>query len=91
LGFRYLGNFPARGEVSALPGRALPEHLGSHLGSQIQLRLVCTGETGLQKLTASETGLISGLHLLQEAGPKARYLCTFPTRGELACRECSNH
>jgi hypothetical protein len=23
----------------------------------------------------------------QEAGPNARYLCTFTVRGELACRE----
>jgi hypothetical protein len=27
----------------------------------------------------------------QEAGLNARYLCTFPTRGELACREHSDH
>ena len=27
----------------------------------------------------------------QEGGPNARYLCTFPVRGELACRECSDH
>jgi hypothetical protein len=27
----------------------------------------------------------------QEAGQKARYLCTFPARGELACRECPDH
>jgi hypothetical protein len=27
----------------------------------------------------------------QEAGLKTRYLCTFPARGELACREYSDH
>ena len=27
----------------------------------------------------------------QEAGPNSRYLCTFPARGELACREYSDH
>jgi hypothetical protein len=27
----------------------------------------------------------------QEAGPNARYLCTFPVRGELACREYSDN
>jgi hypothetical protein len=27
----------------------------------------------------------------QEAGPNARYRSTFPARGELACRDCSNH
>jgi hypothetical protein len=27
----------------------------------------------------------------KEAGLNARYLCTFPARGELACREYSGH
>jgi hypothetical protein len=27
----------------------------------------------------------------QEAGLNARYLCTFPARGELACREYPDH
>ena len=27
----------------------------------------------------------------QEAGLNTRYLCTFPARGELACREYSDH
>jgi hypothetical protein len=27
----------------------------------------------------------------QEAGLKVRYLCTFPVRGEFACREYSDH
>jgi hypothetical protein len=27
----------------------------------------------------------------QEAGLNSRYLCTFPARGELACREYSDH
>jgi hypothetical protein len=27
----------------------------------------------------------------QEAGLNARYLCTFPARGELACKEYSDH
>jgi len=27
----------------------------------------------------------------QEAGPNTRYLCTFPARGELACREYFDH
>ena len=29
--------------------------------------------------------------ILYGAGNGARYLCTFPVRGELACRECSDH
>jgi hypothetical protein len=28
---------------------------------------------------------------IQEAGPNARYLCTFPARGKIACREYSDH
>jgi hypothetical protein len=27
----------------------------------------------------------------QEAGPNTKYLCTFPARGELACREYFDH
>jgi hypothetical protein len=37
------GTFPSRGEVSALTGRACRSTRGSHLGSWIHLRLVCTG------------------------------------------------
>jgi hypothetical protein len=40
----HLGTFPARGDVSAPPGRSLQSTWGSHLCSQIPLRLVCTGE-----------------------------------------------
>jgi hypothetical protein len=28
---------------------------------------------------------------IQEAGLNARYMCNFPARGELACREYSDH
>ena len=27
----------------------------------------------------------------QEAGPNTKYMCTFPARGDLACREYSDH
>jgi hypothetical protein len=100
-GSRHLGTFPARGEVSALPGRALQEHLGepSWLPDPSETSL-CRWECGLQKLMASVTA--EGTQLLgqvlfwafifgQEGGPNATYLCTFPVRGELACRECSDH
>jgi hypothetical protein len=44
-GCRHLGTFPAREEVSAQPEKALLEHLGEDLGSQIPPRLVFTGES----------------------------------------------
>ena len=64
-GSRYPGTFPARGEVFALPRRALPQHLGEtswFLGTTENSlhRWGC----GLQKLTASGTGPVLGLHLL---------------------------
>jgi len=41
--------------------------------------------------TTSGTGPVLAFIFFQEAGPNARYLCTFPERGELACREYSDH
>jgi hypothetical protein len=38
-----------------------------------------------------EQALFQAFIFGQEAGLKARYLCTFPARGELACREYSDH
>jgi hypothetical protein len=69
-GSRHLGTFPDRGEVSSLPRRALPQHLGEPSW------LLDPTETSLHKW---------------EMKAQYRYLCTFPARGELACRECSNH
>jgi hypothetical protein len=106
-GSRPPGTFPAIREVSAPPRRALQQSTwGSHCGTQIPQRLVCTGKsvyyrsytasgTGRSNTasgtgrsnTASGTGLVSAFIFSQEAGPNARYLCTFPARGELACRE----
>ena len=59
-GSTYPGTFPTRGEVSTLPGRALPSRTwGSHLRSWIPQRLVCTGESAdYRSYTASETGRI---------------------------------
>jgi hypothetical protein len=73
-GSRHPGTFPARGEVSALPRRALQEHLGepSWFPDPSKTSL-CRWECGLQKLTASVTGQsntdsgtgpVLGLHLL---------------------------
>jgi hypothetical protein len=48
-------------------------------------------------LGQAETTQLLGQALFQvfifshKAGPNARYLCTFPARGELACREYSDH
>jgi hypothetical protein len=59
------GTFPARGEVSARPRRALPEHLceTSWIPDSNETTLH-RRECGLQKLTASGTGPVSGLRLL---------------------------
>jgi hypothetical protein len=46
--------------------------------------------------TAEETHLMGqalfwAFIFSQEAGLNIRYLCTFPARGELACREYTDH
>jgi hypothetical protein len=79
---RHPGTFPARGKVSALPGRALPwSTWGNHLGFQILQWLVCTGEcvdyrsytaSGTDRsVTASGTGPLSCLHL--QTGDKSKH------------------
>jgi hypothetical protein len=64
-GSRKLGNFPARGWVSPQPGMAFPEHLEetSRILDSTETTLH-RWECGLQKLTASGTGPVCGLHLL---------------------------
>ena len=82
-GSRHLGTFPARGEVSAPAGRALPEHLGEPSWfldpSETSLH---RWECGLQKLTTSGTGRS---HTASGAGPfsGSRHLGTFPAKGEV--------
>jgi hypothetical protein len=50
-GSRYLGTFPAIGEVSAPPGRALPEHLREQsLVQDFSETRLCRWECQLQKL-----------------------------------------
>ena len=62
---RHPDMFPARGEESILPGRTLPEHLRepSWFLDPTETSLN-RWECGLQKLTDSGTGPVSGLHLL---------------------------
>ncbi|KRY69575.1 hypothetical protein T4D_11724, partial [Trichinella pseudospiralis] len=78
-----LATFPARGEVSARPGRPLPQDLWEPSWFR--------DSAESQSNTASGKGPVLGLHLRPGGGPNTRYLCTFPVRGELACRECSDH
>jgi hypothetical protein len=66
-------------QAPSLPEDRCPPHpgglcwstWGSHLGSRIPLRLVCTSECGLQKLPASGTVPVSGLNLM----PGSRSKC----------------
>jgi hypothetical protein len=63
--YRHPGIFPARGSVSTLPGRALPEYLREPSWSLDPTELsLHRCKCGLKKLTASGTGPVSGLHLL---------------------------
>jgi hypothetical protein len=100
-GSRHLATFPARGQVSTRPGRLLPQNRREPSCFRESTKLsLHRWECAPQKLTASVTGQsntasgkgpVLGLHLRPGWGPNARYLCTFPVRGELACRECSDH
>jgi hypothetical protein len=87
-------------QAPSLPEERCPSHQGglplsihqSHLPSRISPRLVCTGESvddRSQQLLGQ--ALFQAFIFCQEANPINRYLCTFSARGELACRECSNH
>jgi hypothetical protein len=94
LGSRLPGTFPAKGEVSALPRRALLEHLGEPSWfpdpSKTSLR---RWEYGLQKLKASGTGRsntasgagpVLGLHLL----PGGRSECQISVHLHCKRRAC---
>ena len=81
-------------EERCLPWRALTNRAGER-------PILCPMSLGHQSLQVSmqtaEATLLLGQALFwafifsQEVGLKAQYLCTFQARGELACRECSNH
>ena len=90
-GSRHPGTFSARGEVSSLEG-SLGEGERAILG-RMSLR---EQSVQVNVQTAEETHLLGqalfrALIFSQEGGQNTRYLCTFPARGELACRECSDH
>ena len=100
-GTRNLATLPARGKVSAQPrihllqDRQEPSWFRDSAQSSLH-RWECapqklTASVTGQSNTASEKGPVLGLYLRPGGGPNARYLCTFPVRGELACRECSDH
>jgi hypothetical protein len=90
---RHPGTFPARGEVSAPPGRNLPENLAeSSLVLDLSETSMHRWDCGLQKLHSFwDRPCFRPSSFGQEAGLNARHLCTFPARGELACREYSDH
>jgi hypothetical protein len=62
------------------------------LVSRVSQRPVHAGEyVGHRSNRASWTGAFQAFILRQEAELRPRPLHTFPDRGELTCRECSNH
>ena len=74
------------------PRRALPEYLGFAILVPGCLRLVCVGESvDYRSLQLLGQALFQAFIFWQEGGPNSRYLCTFPVRGELACREGSDN
>ena len=59
--------------------------------SRVSLRQVHTGEhVGCRRKRGSWTGSLQSFILSQEVELILSPLCTFPDRGELACRECSD-
>jgi hypothetical protein len=82
---------PARGEVSAREG-SFRTGEGAILcpmslrDQSVQVSMQTAEGTHLLGQAVFQAFIFS-----QEAGPKARYLCTFTARGELACREYSDH
>jgi hypothetical protein len=81
-------------EERCLPRRALTTRAGERailcplsLGDQsVQVSVQTAEATNLLGQSLFQDFIFS-----QEAGLNARYLCTFPARGELACREYSDH
>jgi hypothetical protein len=90
-GSRHPGTFPAREEVTTPPGRALPEHLGEPSWVPDPLE-TCPGEgVDYRSYTASGTGPVSSLHLKPGGRSKHQISVHLAPRGELACREYSDH
>jgi hypothetical protein len=78
-------------EESRPPGRALIPELrwDFHVVSQVTQTSLHRRALGLQNNSLLDR-VPSGIHL-QPGELSSRPLYTFPARGELACRECSNH
>ena len=77
-----------------LPGRALTTRAGE--GTILCLGSLRDQSVQMSAQTAEATHLLGqalfrAFIFSQEAGPNVRYLYTFPSRGELACREYSDH
>jgi hypothetical protein len=85
---------PSPQEEKCLHWRALTARAGERaimcptsLGDQsVQVSMETAEETHLLGQVLFWTFIFS-----QEAGLNARYLCTFPSRGELVCREYLDH
>jgi hypothetical protein len=81
--------------------RGLNQSTWGSLGSWIPQRLVFVGESAKNRSytasgtwrndTVSGTGHVLAFVFCQEAGPNAKYLCTFTARGKLACIEYVDH
>ena len=85
---------PSPPEERCQPGRALTTRAGERaILCPVSLR---DQSVQVSMQTAEATHLLGqalfrAFIFSQEAGLNARYLCTFPARGELACREYSDH
>jgi hypothetical protein len=85
---------PSPPEKRYLPGRALTTRAGERA---ILCPMSLRDQSVQVSMQIAEATPLLGLALFQafifshEAGPNARYLCNFPTRGELACKEYSDH
>jgi hypothetical protein len=85
---------PSLAEERCLPERALTDRTGERdilcpmsLRDQwVQVSMLSAEATHLLGQALFQVFIFS-----QEAGMNARYLCTFPERGEIACREYSDH
>jgi hypothetical protein len=77
--------------------RPAREGLARASGGDIFVLRSCRDYSAQVRVWTTEATQILGQALFQafifcqEAGPNTRHLSTFPERGELACRECSNH
>jgi hypothetical protein len=77
-----------------LPGKALNTRTGE--GAILYLRSLGDQSVQVRTQTTEETyilgqSLFQAFIFSQEAGLNDRPLCTFPARGDLACREYTDH